>query len=244
MPRLFAGTSGFSYAGWKPVFYPPKLPSVKFLEHYASRLNSTEINYTYHRLPSTKSLESWVESTPSNFVFSLKAHMKLTHVLRLKGAESFLELFLKVVDPLRVVGRLGPILFQLPPNMKCDEPVLDHFLSLLPADLRYTFEFRNQSWLAQPVYDMLARRGVCLCLAESDKLVVPEVLTAPFVYLRLRKPGYSPEDRTEIAARVRELLAGGRDVYLYFKHEDTPDGALYAEELLRSFRPAAATMEG
>jgi uncharacterized protein YecE (DUF72 family) len=234
VPRLLAGTSGFAYATWKPGFYPADLPAKKFLAHYASRLNSTEINYTYHRLPTSKSLQDWVAATPDDFVFSLKAHMKLTHVLRLKNCESFLELFLKAIDPLRVVRRLGPVLFQLPPNFQCDVATLRDFLVLLPADIRYAFEFRHPSWLAEPVYDVLKECGACLCLAESERLVVPEVLTAPFVYFRLRKGEYTDEQRGEHAERARSLLADGRDVYVYYKHEDDPAGALYAEQLLRS----------
>jgi uncharacterized protein YecE (DUF72 family) len=232
MSRLYAGTSGFAYSSWKPDFYPQSVPAKKFLEHYATRLNSTEVNYTFHRLPAAKSLEEWVRATPDGFIFSVKAHMKLTHVFRLKNCESFAEIFFKAIDPLRVVGRLGPVLFQLPPNLKCDVALLESFLNLLPADIRYAFEFRNTTWLEPPVFELLKRKRICLCVAESDKLVVPEVLTADFVYFRLRKPEYSPEDRGEIADRVRSLVQDGRDVFVYFKHEESPAGALYAEELL------------
>lgn len=240
MPGIYAGTSGFAYPSWKPVFYPADVPAKRFLEHYATRLNSTEINYTYHRLPSGKSLEEWVAATPTSFLFSLKAHMKLTHVFRLKNCESFLEIFLKAIDPLRVVGRLGPVLFQLPPNMKCDVDVLRAFLELLPRDQRFAFEFRHDSWLSAPVYDLLGERGVCLCLAESAKLVIPEVITAPFVYFRLRKQDYSADERSAIADRVSPLIAGGRDVFLYFKHEESPEGAIYAEELLKTVQGSVA----
>jgi uncharacterized protein YecE (DUF72 family) len=236
MARVYAGTSGFAYPSWKPEFYPQNVPAKKFLEHYAGRLNSTEINYTFHRLPSPKSLADWVQATPQGFVFSLKAHMKLTHVFRLKDCESFTEMFFKSIDPLRVVGRLGPVLFQLPPTLKCDVALLETFLATLPTDLRYAFEFRSPTWLDGPVYSLLEKHGACLCLAESEKLVVPQVLTAPFVYFRLRMPDYSADDRVEIAGKVRALLDEGRDVYVYFKHEETPAGALYAEELLAGFR--------
>jgi uncharacterized protein YecE (DUF72 family) len=233
MPRVYTGTSGFAYPTWKPAFYPPDVPAKRFLEHYATRLTSTEINYTYRRLPSKKSLEDWVAATPPGFLFSLKAHMKLTHILRLKDCESFLQVFLNAIDPLRVVGRLGPVLFGLPPSMKADVELLRSFLSQLPSDQRFAFEFRHPSWLRQPVYDVLAERQVCLCLAESERLVVPEVLTAPFVYFRLRLPEYSDEELAAIAGKVRTLSAEGRDVFLYFKHEESPQGALNAEQLLR-----------
>ncbi len=232
MARLYSGTSGFAYASWKPDFYPAKTPSKKFLSVYASRLNAVEVNYTFRRLPSASTLENWVNETPSGFVFALKAHMRITHIQRLKKAE-FTELFFRAIDPLRSAGRLGPVLFQLPPGFTCDTAVLAEFLGELPDGIRYAFEFRHASWLTDAVYELLRQRSVALCLAESEKLVIPEVLTAPFVYSRLRKDDYTPEERVDIAARAHGLLAGGRDAYVFFKHEDTPAGAMYAEELLR-----------
>jgi uncharacterized protein YecE (DUF72 family) len=232
MSVLYAGTSGFAYAAWKPGFYPAKLASNRFLEYYAGRLNAVEINYTFRRLPSAATLEAWVKGTPPGFVFALKANMRITHILRLKNAAEATELFLRMIDPLRSARRLGPILFQLPPNLKCDAALLADFLPNLPPDLRYAFEFRHASWLNESVYELLRARNVSLCLAESEKLEIPEVVTADFVYYRLRKPAYSPEERGEIAGRARELLAQGKDLYLFFKHEETPEGALYAEELL------------
>ena len=232
MPELFCGTSGFAYATWKPDFYPANLPSKRFLEHYAQRLNAVEINYTFRRLPSAATLESWVKATPEGFVFPLKAHMRITHIQRLKPSE-FTEVFFRAIDPLRTAGRLGPVLFQLPPAMKCDTALLGDFLNTLPSDLRYAFEFRHASWLADPVYDLLRKHGVALCLAESERLVVPEVVTADFVYSRLRKPEYTPQDRVEIGNRVEQILASGNDAYVFFKHEETPEGALHAQELLK-----------
>src|SRR5271165_3869770 len=209
---LYAGTSGFAYSTWKPRFYPAEVPSRKFLEYYAKRLNSVEINYTFRRLPAASTLESWINASPQGFLFAPKAHQRITHLLRLKNAQEFTEIFLRSIDPLRATRRLGPILFQLPPFCRCDPGLLADFLSLLPKDLRYAFEFRHESWLVDPVY---------------------EVVTASFVYFRLRKPEYSPEERKAIASKVAPLLAQGKDVFVFFKHEETPDGALYAEELLQ-----------
>jgi uncharacterized protein YecE (DUF72 family) len=126
------------------------------------------------------------------------------------------------------------VLYQFPPTFKCDTARLDDYLPLLPADIRFAFEFRHASWLADAVYERLAARNIALCLAESDKLEIPEVLTADFCYFRLRKGDYSDAGRAEIAARIGELLAGGRDAYVYFKHEEDPRGALWAEDLLKS----------
>jgi uncharacterized protein YecE (DUF72 family) len=234
MPTLYSGTSGFAYPSWKPEFYPEKLASKKFLSYYATRLNAVEVNYTFRRLPSASTLENWVNDTRPGFVFPLKAHMRLTHILRLKPSD-FTEAFFRAIDPLRTARRLGPVLFQLPPALKCDEALLADFLVTLPPDIRFAFEFRHASWLTDGVYGLLEKHGVALCLAESEKLTIPKIITSSFVYSRLRMPEYSADDRTEIAVRVRELLESGRDVYVFFKHEETPAGALYAEELLRAF---------
>ncbi|HYL73147.1 MAG TPA: DUF72 domain-containing protein [Bryobacteraceae bacterium] len=242
MPNLYAGTSGFAYPSWKPEFYPEKLAAKKFLSYYSQRLNAVEVNYTFRRLPSVSTLENWVAETRPGFVFPLKAHMRITHILRLKPTE-FTEVFFKAIDPLRSARRLGPVLFQLPPALKRDDALLGDFLATLPHDLRCAFEFRHPSWLADETYKLLEKHGVALCLAESEKLVIPEVVTANFVYSRLRMPEYSPEDRKEIASRVEHLLDRGQDVYVFFKHEETAAGALYAEELLKNFPSETASKE-
>jgi len=233
MATLYAGTSGFAYPNWKPAFYPEKLPQKDFLKHYSQRLNCVEINYTFRRLPSATTLQNWVQATPAGFVFALKANMRITHILRLKNAGEATELFFKMIDPMRTARRLGPILFQLPPAMKCDLETLRNYLDLLPEGMRYAFEFRHASWLTEPVYEELRRRNVSVCVAESERFEVPEVITADFVYYRLRKPGYTPADIDAFAARARDLLATGRDLFLMFKHEETPEGALNAERVLK-----------
>jgi uncharacterized protein YecE (DUF72 family) len=165
--------------------------------------------------------------------------MRITHIQRLKPSE-FTDVFFRAIDPLRTARRLGPVLFQLPPALKLDAALLGEFLATLPGDLRYAFEFRHPSWLVPPVYQLLEKHCAALCLAESEKLVIPEVVTANFVYSRLRMPEYSAEDRKEIAGRVEQLLGQDRDAYVFFKHEETPAGALYAEELLKQFPGQAA----
>lgn len=236
MAHLYCGTSGYAYPSWKPAFYPQGLASKKFLNHYASRLNAVEINYTYHRIPSPKVLQGWVDETPERFLFCPKAHMRITHVQRLSKAE-FTDVFFKSIDPLRVAHRLGPILFQLPPNLACDVGLLAQFLADLPRDLRLTFEFRHSSWFTSDVYTTLAQHGAAMCFVESEKLETPPERTADFVYFRLRKTDYSVEDRATIAENVKRFLADGRDTYVFFKHEESPEGAMSAEELLRAARP-------
>jgi uncharacterized protein YecE (DUF72 family) len=233
MATLFAGTSGFAYPSWKPDFYPPKLPAKDFLKHYATRLNAVEINYTFRQLPKPSTLENWINATPEGFRFACKAHQRITHILRLRESE-FTDVFFRAIDPLRSSRRLGPVLFQLPPNLKADVAALTAFVEKLPGEIRCAFEFRNASWFTDEVYRLFEKHGIGLCLAESEKFEVPEVVTAGFVYVRLRKEDYSPEERAEIANRVQGMLSGGRDVYVFFKHEDTPAGAVYAEELLKA----------
>ena len=235
MATLRAGTSGFAYPTWKPDFYPQKLAAKGFLGYYATRLNAVEINYTFRQLPKGTTLENWINATPEGFTFVCKAHQRITHIERLRSAE-FTEVFFKAIDPLRATRKLGPVLFQLPPNMKADAALLEAFLAKLPTDIRCAFEFRNKTWLADEVYKLLEKYRVALCLAESEKFEVPAVVTADFVYVRLRKEDYSQEERAEIADRVKRQLDDGRDVYCFFKHEDTPAGARYAEELLHAMK--------
>ncbi len=229
MAKIFAGTSGWAYPSWKPAFYPPKTPSNKFLHYYGTRLNSVELNYTFRRFPTQKLLAGWIEATPEGFRFSVKAHQNITHVKRLRDIEQFTREFLSALEPLAEAKKLGTILFQLPPFLKADAGLLEAFLATLPRGICHTFEFRHESWFSEPIFDLLRRFNVALCLAESEKLETPEVQTATFSYFRLRKPEYPPSERRALAEKLAKLKG---DAYVYFKHEETPEGALYAEELL------------
>ncbi len=230
--KLYCGTSGFAYPSWKPGFYPEKLPSAKFLSYYSTRLNAVEINYTYRRIASASTFEKWIAGTPPHFMFLPKAHMKITHSLKLKDAEDFTRLFLESLEPLRSASRLGPILFQLAPSFKADLERLAEFVRLLPQINRYVFEFRNASWFNEDVYKILRASNVGLCQAENENMETPHVLTADFVYLRLRKPDYTESELTEIQRRTQQYLRNGYLTFAIFKHEDTPAGAMYAERLL------------
>jgi uncharacterized protein YecE (DUF72 family) len=230
--RLYAGTSGFSYPSWKPDFYPKSVSSAKFLSYYATRLNAVEANYTYRRIAAASVFEKWIASTPDGFLFLPKAHMRITHILKLAGAEDFTRYFLESLEPLRAAGRLGPVLIQLAPTFKADLPRLSEFVRLLPGNGRFAFEFRHPSWFDEPVFTCLRDHNVGLCLAENEKLETPSVVTADFVYLRLRKPDYSDIELDEIGLRLKSYLASGRSVYAICKHEETPAGALNAKKLL------------
>lgn len=232
MRKVYAGTSGWAYPKWRPGFYPREVPSKRFLEYYATRLNSVEVNYTFLRPVTKELLKEWLAATPAHFLFAVKASQAITHFKRLKGAGRLAKSFVNSLQPLQTAGRLGPILFQLPPNLKCDISRLRKFLAGLSGDSRYAFEFRHASWFSAEVFTALRERGVALCLAESEKLETPEVRTADFSYVRLRKPNYLAK---EVAERVKKLAKSG-DVFLYFKHEDTPEGPLNAERVLQPAR--------
>jgi uncharacterized protein YecE (DUF72 family) len=228
---IYAGTSGWAYPSWKPDFYPAKLASAKFLNHYATRLNSVEVNYTFRRFPTEKLLRGWIEATPAGFQFAIKAHQKITHVARLRNVADFTSDFVRSLQPLDAEKKLGPVLFQLPPFLKCDISLLKDFLAMLPRSLRAAFEFRHESWFSEEVYAALRAANAALCNAESEKLETPDVQTADFAYVRLRKEEYSAKERNALEQRIARLGSNG-DVYIYFKHEDTPEGALQAEQVL------------
>jgi uncharacterized protein YecE (DUF72 family) len=231
MATIYAGTSGWAYPAWKPDFYPAKLASAKFLGYYSSRLNSVEVNYTFRRFPTEKLLRGWVAATPPEFKFTVKAHQMITHVKRLHEAGEFAKDFILALQPLMEERKLGPVLFQLPPYLKCDLDRLKNFLGELPKTLRVAFEFRHESWFTGEVFALLRSANAALCEAESEKLETPSVQTADFSYLRLRKEEYSAAERKELSRMVTERARQG-DIFVYFKHEDTPEGALYAESLL------------
>jgi uncharacterized protein YecE (DUF72 family) len=230
MGNVYAGTSGWAYASWKPDFYPAKLAAARFLNHYATRLNSVEVNYSFRRIPSASLLQRWADATPEGFQFAMKAPQAITHIKRLRDAASTMAYFMDSLEPLLKAEKLGPVLFQLPGNFKCDVARLREFLALRPRWLRAAFEFRDESWFVEEVYAALREAGVALCLAESEDLETPQLLTADFGYLRLRKPRYSAKT---VTARARELARSG-DVYVYLKHEDTPEGAATAEAVLKA----------
>ena len=236
MSQLFVGTSGWAYPSWKPDFYPAKLPQKNFLRHYASQLNTVEVNFTFRQLVKETTIQNWMQDTPAHFRFGIKAHQVITHIKRLKATDDFLPRFLTTIEPLASAGKLGPVLFQLPPNLKADPALLKDFLAILPRTVPTAFEFRHESWFTDSTWDLLKSSNVALCIAESETLTTPEVATGPFVYYRFRKPSYTGEERRSMIDRIEQHVAAGRDIFAYFKHEETPEGALYAVDLLRVVR--------
>jgi uncharacterized protein YecE (DUF72 family) len=233
---VYVGCSGWAYPTWKPDFYPAGVPAKRFLEHYATRLNSVEVNYTFRSLPTAATVAAWLEQTGPEFRFSFKAPQRITHIRRLKACAADLQTFGEALAPVAQAGRMGLVLFQLPPNMKADVERLAEFLEeAKDSGLRMAFEFRHESWFEEATYRVLRQHRAALCVAESDDLETPDVGTAPFTCYRLRKSDYSPERLNRIADDLMEKAQRG-DVFAYFKHEDEPTGALRAASVLQVVR--------
>jgi len=233
MAQLHVGTSGWAYPSWKPAFYPEKLAQTKFLTHYSTQLNTVEVNLTFRQLLKETTAQKWITQTPEHFRFGIKAHQVITHIKRLKNTEDFVPRFLSTIESLAGAGKLGPVLFQLPPNMKADPKRLEEFIATIPRAVQTAFEFRHESWFGDDIFSLLKEHNRALCVAETEERVTPDVVTADFCYYRYRKPEYSPEERQAMVRRMHEHLANGRDVFAYFKHEETPQGVLYAVEVLK-----------
>jgi uncharacterized protein YecE (DUF72 family) len=227
--RLLAGASGYSFKEWKGTFYPDDIKPEEMLAFYANRLPTVEINNTFYRMPTTTMLESWAGSTPDSFRFAIKASRRITHIARMK-TESAVEPLGFLYRNLAALGaKRGPVLFQLPPNLKQDLPRLTEFLKLLPDDHRAAFEFRNESWFTDDVYDALKGAGASLCLSErEDNAPPPLVETAPWGYVRLRLETYTDDDLKQWAARLE--ATSWRQIHVYFMHE--PTAPAYAKALV------------
>ena len=227
---IWVGTSGYNYPEWKGSFYPEKLPAAQMLPYYAERLSTVEINYTFYRTPNAKILAGWDVATPPGFRLTLKAPKRITHIARLKNCGESLRYFL---DTAATLGpKLGALFFQLPPNLKQDLAVFDAFLDGLPSGVVAAFEFRHGSWLNDATYQRLAARNLALCVADSETMETPVVVTADYAYFRLRDEGYTPADIGRWAQTLRDRTAQCRDVYVYFKHEEAGKGPQFARLLL------------
>jgi uncharacterized protein YecE (DUF72 family) len=227
--NFYVGTSGYSYPEWKGSFYPEKMPAKQMLGFYAARFRTVEINNTFYRLPAVSVLETWAGQVPADFRFVLKAPQEITHVRRLRDADELLSLLLERAGALK--ERLGPLLFQLPPNFKKDVLRLRAFLALLTPGRRAALEFRHASWFDDEVFTLLRDHQAALCVADAeDDLEVPFVATADWGYLRLRRPDYDDAALTTWVARME--AQAWRDCFVFFKHEDAGKGPQMASRLL------------
>ena len=231
--RIDIGTSGYGYKEWVGTFYPAGLKPKAMLAHYATKLDTVEINYTFRRMPTVKLLEGWSAQVPESFTFVLKAPERITHRAKLKDVRDTAQAFVSAAQTLG--PKLGALLFQLPPYAKKDVGVLRTFLGDLPDGVRAAFEFRHPSWLEDDALAALRERGAALCLSESDdtaagdELGAPLISTADWGYLRLRRTDYSDADLVAWGTRLR-AQAWSR-AFVFLKHEDEGKGPMFAAKL-------------
>jgi len=232
--EIYVGTSGYGYKEWQGIFYPPKTSPKEMLRFYAERLRAVEINNTFYHMPTEPVLLSWAEQVPDAFVFAIKAPQIITHLKRLRDVGGETEYLFRTLSTL---GRkLGPVLFQFPPNFRADRPRLEDFLALLPGHFSGAFEFRSPSWLAVEILDLLRERGHSLCIAETDENPADEIInTAPCGYLRLRRSDYTEADLSQWLERI--LAQEWQKAFVFFKHEGEargPEMAIRFRELADS----------
>jgi uncharacterized protein YecE (DUF72 family) len=225
---IHVGTSGYSYPEWRGTFYPERFPPARMLPFYAERFGTVELNNTFYRMPTPKTIVAWDQETPAGFRFALKVPQRITHFARLRDIGDSLRFLLDTVAGLG--AKLGPLLLQLPPNFRKDVGRLDDCLALVPPSARIAAEFRHASWLDEEVYDVLRARNAALCLADTEENTTPDVVTADFGYLRLRDRAYTRDELAQWARRAARLE--WRDAFVYFKHEESGTGPALARELL------------
>ena len=228
---IWVGTSGYNYPEWKGTFYPETLSAAKMLPYYAERFPTVEINYTFYRAPNEKILDGWSKATPERFKLTLKAPKRITHDARLRDCGDRVRQFLETAATLG--PKLGVLLFQLPPNLKKDLTLFDAFLDTFPPRVCAAFEFRHASWLDDEVYARLRARNLALCVADSDRLSTPVVMTADYGYFRLRDEGYTPADIARWGDVIAEATSACGDVFVYFKHEESGKGPEFGKLLMQ-----------
>ncbi len=216
------GTSGWHYDHWKGGFYPQDLPRTEWLDFYARHFSTLEINNSFYHLPSENAFVNWRESSPAGFTFAVKVSRFITHVKKLRNAQEALDNFLGRARLLQ--EKLGPLLYQLPPNMKRNDEVLESFLSLLPPELSHAFEFRNEGWFDEGVFDLLRRHRIGFCIYDMGSHPTPVLATADFAYIRFHGSAqgdgcYSDNELEEWAERIAALGEKVRAVYIYFNND-------------------------
>jgi uncharacterized protein YecE (DUF72 family) len=227
--KHWIGTSGFQYPEWKGAFYPEKMPASKMLGYYSEHFCSTEVNYTFRRIPAEKTILGWTAGTPPAFKFAFKAPQRITHFAKLRDVGHLLDVFQAAIAPTR--EKRGPVLFQLPPSFKKDAELLRAFLSQLPRAMRPAFEFRHDSWFDESIFGILRHANAALCVAENETLVAPPVATADFGYLRLRREDYTPAKLKKWAGWIQKQESHWSEAFIYFKHEERAVGPRFAKKM-------------
>jgi len=223
MPEYYIGTSGWHYDHWRGIFYPHELAKSKWLQFYAEYFRTVELNNSFYRLPSEAAFANWRDSSPMGFAFAVKVNRFITHIKRLKDADEPLQKFLSRADLLQ--DKLGPLLYQLPPNMKRNDEVLEAFLDILPEQYHHVVEFRHESWLDDVVFTILRRHNIGLCVFDMPDFSCPFIATADFVYVRfhgssaLYSSCYSDEELSDWMSRITELSPDMSAVYIYFNND-------------------------
>jgi len=224
--KFFVGVSGFSYASWKGNFYPKDLKNEDFLSFYAGKLNSVEINSSFYAPPSAATVKSWAGRTGEDFRFAIKSPRLITHTLKIgKGAPEAADRLRKTLDLLE--GKLGPVLFQLPPFFKQDLKTLESFLTQT-AGVKKVFEFRHDSWMNDSTYQLLEKHDAGFVIAETEDMKPVLKVTGGLPYFRLRKDAYSSRDVDAWTEQIREIIKGSEEAYVYLRHDETGENASYA----------------
>lgn len=219
----YIGTSGWHYDHWRERFYPKDLGKPKWLEFYSRSFDTVELNNSFYHLPSEKAFANWRDSTPENFRFAVKVSRFITHIKKLKDCEEPLANFLNRARLLE--GKLGPLLYQLPPNLHRNDGMLEAFLALLPGDLSHVFEFRHESWHTGEVFSLLRRYNAGLCIYDMPDYTTPVEATGDFAYIRFHGSEhmyggcYSDEELSNWAQRIAGLGSGVKSVYIYFNND-------------------------
>lgn len=233
--RILIGTSGWSYAHWRKTFYPPDLAGEEWLNFYAARFRTVEINSSFYHLPDAKTLRRWRDAVPAGFLFTVKASRYITHMKKLTDPKGGVSLLLK---RMRALGdELGPILFQLPPRWRFNPQRLTAFLATLSGEFRYAFEFRDPSWLNNQTYDLLSRHAAAFCIYELGGFLSPKKVTTDIVYLRLHGPGaayqgcYDARSLSGWAGALSSWATQGRRIHCYFDNDQAGYAAQNAQRL-------------
>jgi uncharacterized protein YecE (DUF72 family) len=225
--ELFVGVSGFSYASWKGNFYPKDLKSEDFLSFYAGKLNSVEINSSFYAPPSMAMVKSWAGRTGEDFRFAIKSPRLITHTLKIgKGAAEAADRLGKTLGLL--AGKLGPVLFQLPPFFRQDLKTLESFLTQTAGVKKKVFEFRHESWLNDSTYQLLEKHSVGFCIAETEDMKPVLKVTGGLPYFRLRKDVYTKSDVEGWTEKIRDTVKESKEAYVYLRHDETGENASYA----------------
>ena len=234
------GTSGWHYQHWSGPFYPKGLPKTKWLEHYTAHFNTVEINNTFYQLPKEQTFENWQKQAPEHFLFTVKANRYITHIKRLKDTAEEINRFLDRTRLLKT--KLGPILYQLPPNLKCNIELLESFIKLLPKKHIRVFEFRHESWFQPDIYDLLKKHNATFCIHDMPGKPSPRIITSDVIYIRFHGPDgkysgdYSNKMLKDWAEWIKQNSSQAKIVFAYFNNDIQGHAIKNAKQLIKELK--------